>query len=598
MLRIVLTVVALILGHQPLLAEDDGFDVVRQLNVMVPARDGVGMSTNIYRPDAPGQFPVILNRTPYDNESHTVRALEYAKKGYVYISQDTRGRHDSEGTWAPAIYDAKDGYDTQEWIGQQPWSNGKICTVGGSYEAWTQWYPATLANKNLTCMVPTVAPAQPFRNFPYENGILYGWAPRWMLWMDGRTMHLGRQPLTDVFGDAFYEKIYDWDKVIWTLPLSELDNAAGREVAWWNDWMAHDSQDEYWEAVNYEKDLDRINVPVFHLSGWYDLTFPGTVRNYPRVVAGGASEHARSNQKLLIWPTGHWGSRTTDGKFGSMDFGQNAATSGDDAGLDVQKQIDRWLDYWLKGEDNGIMDEPRVTFFVLGANEWRHADAWPLSDAQNIDYYLHSGGHANTFHGDGLLTTTAPSGNESADRYTYDPADPTPSAKRPDPAVNNIGAEDLRPIHHRQDVLVYQTPPLEEAVEVIGPITLTLYAASSARDTDWIVRLSDVHPDGYAMRLGHGALRARFRESLTEPRLLEPGKVYEYTIELWPTANRFRAGHRIRLDIASAAFPIFLRNLNTGGNNQTTSAIIVAEQTVYHDEVRPSRLRLPVVPID
>ncbi len=565
------------------------YEVKKELNVMVPMRDGVRLSTDVYRPDAPGRFPVILERTPYDNNSSFRAGMRYAGRGYVYVTQDVRGRYDSEGEWTPFVNEAQDGYDTQEWAGIQPWSAGKICTTGGSYVGATQWLPAPLHNKHLTCMVPQVAPPSFFKNIPYENGVPMMFGAQWMLWMQGHTMQTRGSSLLEVFSDAFYNELYDWARIKNKLPMIDIDNAAGYDSPWWDDWMRHDSNDEFWKRTDYQAHYDQIDVPVFHIAGWYDHDFPGTFMNYPGMVQQGKSELARQNQKLLITPFGHWYARQKDGRFGSMDFGPGAV-------LDITAQIDRWFDHWLKGIDNGIEREPPVKVFVMGANRWREAQTWPLPGTRFTEYYLHSGGHANTYRGDGTLSTKPPRGTQPPDRYSYDPADPTPSSPVLNPPVSFFGPEDLRPIHSRQDVLVFETEPLKEAVEIVGQATVKLFAASSARDTDWFVRLSDVHPNGYAMRLSHGVLRARFRESLSQPKLLEPGKVYEYTLELWATANRFLPGHRIRIDVASANFPLFGRNLNTGANNQTTAGMVKATQTIYHDAKHPSRVVLPVVP--
>ena len=571
------------------LAHGQEYEVRKEFNVRVPMRDGVEMSLDIYRPQADGRFPTILNRTPYDNNRHFASGMKYARQGYVYITSDARGRHDSDGEWVPVMNEADDGFDTQEWIGAQPWSDRNICTTGGSYEGWTQWMPAPQDSKYLTCMLPEVAPPHLFRNLPYENGVPFMFIANWMLIMDGRTMQIRGRSLREIFLEAFFEDLYDWDEIQWTLPLKDLDNAAGYDIPWWDDWMEHDSYDAFWDRADYQARIARIDVPVYQISSWYDHDFPGTFLNFPLIESHGHPD-ARKHQKMLITPFGHWYYLQTDGRFGSMDFGPGSV-------VDADRERQRWFDHWLKGIDNGIMDEPRVKVFVMGANQWRTADTWPLPETEYREWYLSSGGHANTLHGDGRLTTEPPRNEERQDRYRYDPADPAPSAPPLDPPVSIMGPEDLRPIHSRNDVLVYQTDPLDEPIEVVGPVTLKLHAASSALDTDWFVRLSDVHPDGYAMRLGHGVLRARFRNSISAPEPLEPGKAYEYTIDVWPTGNRFRKGHRIRLDVTSSAFPLFARNLNTGRNNQTTTEMVVAEQTVFHGPSHPSRLILPVVPI-
>jgi putative CocE/NonD family hydrolase len=286
---------------------EPSYAVKKELNVLVPMRDGVHLSTDVYRPDAPGRFPVILERTPYDNNLSFGTGMRYARRGYVFITQDVRGRHDSEGEWTPFMNEAKDGYDTQEWAGRQPWSTGKICTTGGSYLGFTQWASAPLHNEHLTCMVPEVAPPGPFKNIPYENGVPMMFGAQWMLLVQGRTMQLRGHSFGEIFGDAFYDELYDWARVKRTLPLIDLDKAAGYDSSWWHDWMRHDSNDEFYRRVDYQANYDQVDVPVFHISGWYDHDFPGTFMNYPGMVLHGKSDFARKHQKLLIMPFGHWG---------------------------------------------------------------------------------------------------------------------------------------------------------------------------------------------------------------------------------------------------------------------------------------------------
>lgn len=560
------------------------YSVRREFNVMVPMRDKVRLSADVYRPDAPGRFPVILERTPYDNNMVTSlrtyfqRGHYFASRGYVYIVQDVRGRYDSEGEWYPFFHEAEDGYDTQEWAGTQPWSSGKVCTIGGSYGGWTQWLPAPLSNAHLTCMVPYVAPPNPFKNFPFENGVLLSSAAQWMLMMDGHTKQFDSLGSWTTSGP---ELAYNWSEIISKLPVSQIDKFAGRDVSWWQEAMQHDSFDEYWQRLNYQAHFSRVGVPVFHITGWYDGDFPGAFMNFPGMVRGAKTDFARRNQKIIIGPWPHGVNITRD--LGGAYFGEGAM-------IDLDGVVLRWLDYWLKGIDTGIAREAPIRIFVMGDNVWRDEREWPLARTRWTKYYLHGNGRANTMFGDGNLALRAPTQEEPADKYSYDPSDPTPEVEA------GYGPDYPPGLANRADVLVYQTPPMEEATEVTGPVTLKLYASTSAKDTDFFARLSDVAPNGYIQGLGHGIIRAKFRESLEKPALLQPGKVYEYTIEMWPTSNVFRKGHRIRLDIASAAFPSFFPNLNTGKNNQTTTDVQIAEQVIYHDARYPSHLILPVIP--
>jgi putative CocE/NonD family hydrolase len=585
-----LAAAVLYIGSSPTVAGDDQlsrplYSVRREFNTLVPMRDGVRLSTDIYRPDAPGRFPVVLERTPYDNSMHSslrnysTRGEFFASRGYVFAVQDVRGRYDSEGEWYPLIHEAEDGYDAQEWAGTQSWSSGKVGTIGGSYGGWDQWLPAQLGNSHLACMVPYVAPPNPFKNFPYENGALLTSAAGWMLMMDGHT----DQTFGEGVGESedVNELAYDWSKIARKLPTSQLAENAGRKVGWWKDWMEHDSYDSYWKRLDYQSHYDRISVPAFHVTGWYDGDFPGSFMNYPGMVKSAKTEFARKNQRIIIgpWPHGVNMSR----QLGSANFGDGAT-------VDLERAVLRWFDRWLKGIDNGIDREPPVHIFVMGDNEWRAEKEWPLARTEWKSFYLHSQGRANTALGDGSLSLAEGRSDEATDRYLYDPKDPTPETGA------LYGPDYVPEVSNRADVLVYQTPPMQDATEVTGPVTLKLYAASSAPDTDFFSRLADVGPNGQIHGLGHGIIRARFRESNEKAVLLERGKVYEYTIDLWPTSNVFKKGHRIRLDISSAAYPTFFPNLNTGKNNQTSTEMQTASQTIYHDGAHPSRLVLPIIP--
>jgi putative CocE/NonD family hydrolase len=324
-------------------------------------------------------------------------------------------------------------------------------------------------------------------------------------------------------------------------------------------------------------------VPAFHLVGWFDRFCVTTQRNYLGILQRGGPK-ARQNQRIVFGPWPH-GVPVVDAS-GDQHFGPQGS-------VDVRALMIRWYDHWLKGIDNGVMREPPVRLFTLGENQWRDEQEWPLARTEFVKFHLHSGGRANSLHGDGVLAVTEPA-DEPPDFYRYDPADPTPSV--PGKLERPRGSVDQTEIELRQDVLVYTSPPLEREVEVTGPIVARLWSSSSALDTDWMVKLVAVYPDGYAFRLSSGMIRARYRESQAAPRLLEPGRIYEYEIELGPTSNLFRAGHRIRVEIASASFPEFDRNFNTGGVCAEETNGLAAMQVVYHDAARPSHLVLPVIP--
>jgi hypothetical protein len=571
------------------------FTVKEQRGVMVPMRDGVNLATDLYLPDADGPFPVMLVRTPYKKEMGELQAMYYARRGYAVAIQDCRGRFGSEGTWEPFIHEPEDGYDTIQWLAKRPWSTGKVGMIGGSYVGWVQWWAASQRPPNLVTIIPNVAPPDPFYNIPYEYGVFFILGAIW--WAD----ILESEATADLSGVALSEigeKKYH--KLLRQLPVIDLDKAVlGKENPYWRKWIQHPTNDEYWEKASFLDRLKNVNLPVFHQSGWFDGDGIGTKLNYLRM-----REHRHSNQKLVLGPWGH--TAEPHRRVGDRDFGQTAI-------IDLQRDYLRWFDYWLKGVKNGILDEPLVSIFVMGTDEWRHGKTYPLPETRFEKWYLAGGGSANTSKGDGRLTREAPLADSTPDRYTYDPGDPTPAPHfyeepEDEDAENDKKERSVeekkkqREAFHekttqaRQDILVYVTEPLAEPLTFAGPMSATLFASTSGRDTDWFMRVMEVEPDGKIFVLAEGKIRARFRKSMSEPELLEPGKVYEYPIDLWQTGITIPKGNRLRVEVASAAFPLFSRNLNTGGHNETETDYVPAEQAVYHDAAHPSHILLPVLP--
>lgn len=376
----------------------------------------------------------------------------------------------------------------------------------------------------------------------------------------------------------------DWSKVHRHLPLSTMDEAAGRPSRHWKEMFAHTQLDQWWEPLRYQNKFDRVKVPVLHISGWYDDEQVGTPLNFIGMTTKGATPEVRRSQKLLMGPWPHAVNSTS--RLGEVDFGPTAV-------IDLNGYWLRWFDYWLKGIDNGIIREPSARIFVMGENRWVDENEWPIARTQWVKYYLHSRGRANSLFGDGSLTTALPEG-ESFDSFTNDPSRPVPFIT--EPSFAQIGStDDYRAVERRDDVLVYTSAPVTEDVQVCGPITARLFAASSARDTDFMMKLLDVWPNGYAQRLTDGMVRARFREGMERPQLIEPGRVYGYSIDLWNTCQTFKKGHSIRIEVASTAFPKYDRNPNTGEPLGTTKRLEVAQQKVYHDRGRASYILLPVV---
>ena len=550
--------------------------------VRVPMRDGVHLACDVYLPprdaetNAGDRWPAILMRTPYLKSSEAALdvARYYASHGHAYVAMDVRGRGDSEGEFVPYVNDGRDGYDAIEWLATQPWSDGALGTVGGSYPGCIQWLTALEQPPHLRAMIVAVSPSDPFVENP--TGEHSPMDLCWLHFVSGRTL----QPMAAV----------NWEAVYSHLPLLTMDERAGRHNDHWRADLAHPQLDDYWEPRRYQHAFERVTVPVLHVSGWYDDEQIGTPLNFIGMTTRGGSPEARSSQRLLMGPWGH--QINTKAKLGEVDFGQQAL-------IDLRGEHIRWFDRWLKGKTDdhpeGQEADAPVRIFIMGTNEWRDEQEWPLARTQWTRYYLHSGGRANSRYGDGALSPTAPTADEPADSYRYDPARPVPFLT--EPTSSQIGGpDDYAAVERRDDVLVYVTEPLARDVEVTGPIKVELYASSSAPDTDFTAKLTDVWPNGFVQRLCDGVVRARFREGMDNPSLIEPGKVYQYTIDCWNTAQVFKAGHRIGLEIASSAFPKYARNLNTGAPLGITSEMAVAEQRILHDSDHPSALILPIIP--
>ncbi|MGB9405595.1 MAG: CocE/NonD family hydrolase [Candidatus Acidiferrales bacterium] len=542
----------------------------------VKMRDGVELSADVYRPDAPGQFPVILDRTPYVKASGGTRRVDrmrkYVEQGYVFVVMDVRGRGDSDGHFIPYRADGEDGYDAIEWCAAQPWSSGKVGTYGGSYEGMNQWLAAVQQPPHLTTMIALVSPSDQFVEDP--TGIPIPQDISWYFFTSGHVLQ--------------NDDAVDWSKVYEHLPYLTLDEAAGRPSQNWKDLFDHPTLDAWWEPLRYQNKFDRVQVPVLHISGWYDDEQIGTPLNYIGMTTKGATEAIRKNQKLLMGPWPHAVNSTS--KLGDVDFGPTAV-------IDLDGYMLRWYDHWLKGIDNGVMSEPPVAIFVMGTNQWVNENEWPIARTKWTNYYIHSGGHANTLSGDGALTTTEPAAEatEPTDGYRYDPANPTPFITAPSFAQIG-GPDDYRSVEARNDVLVYSTEPMTRETEICGPIRAEIYAASSAKDTDFMLKLIDVWPDGYAERLDDGMVRARYRDGMTSASLIEPGTIYRYNIDAWNTCEMFKIGHRIRVEIASSGVPKYDRNPNTGDPLGRTTTMQPADQKIYHDREHPSHVILPVIP--
>lgn len=566
-------------------------DVTVERDVPWEMRDGTRLYADIYRPVGSDEFPVVLARTPY-NKAHGVMATHahpkwFARHGYIVVVQDVRGRWASEGEWYPFAHEEEDGFDSVEHAAQLPGSTGRVGMYGTSYVAATQLLAAVAGPPHLECITPGATSSDCYDGWAYRGGALNQvFVQTWAMLL---AQDVARRRHDGELENRLVTASEDTARWIGSLPLQEVPLLKEHEIApWYFDWLEHPARDAYWTRWSIEERYDHVRVPALHIGGWYDIFLDGTIRNYVGMREHGATELARANQHLVVgpWPHLPWG-RFVSGR----DFGPEATNS-------ISKLQLSWWDRWLKDPPFSGEDAP-VRIFVMGRNSWRSEHTWPPPWAKPVAYFLHSGGRAASLNGDGELSADAP-GDEPPDDFVYDPRNPVRSNGGRSccrPPLAPMGPADQRAVETTNSVLVYTGPRLKEPLEVTGNVRVVLYAGTTARDTDWTAKLVDVHPDGTAINIADGIIRARYRESLSTPTPIEPDRVYEYTLDLGSTSNLFDVGHRVRLEIASSNFPCFDRNLNTGGplGKGGIGAAILATQTVYHDRERASRLFLPIV---
>jgi len=564
------------------------YEVTVEHNIAAKMRDGVVLRADIYRPKADGRFPVLLERTPYDKNEGREFAMRGAQRGYVVVIQDTRGRYTSEGEFYTFKNESNDGYDTVEWAAALSYSDGKVGMFGGSYVGATQFLAAITHPPHLAGIAPNVTASNYHEGWTYQGGAFEQWFNQsWASGLSADTLRRATEGATTPLA---------WRNV---LPLAAYPMRgvpdAGALAPYYNDWLAHPNYDDYWKALSIEEHYSQIQVPVLNLAAWYDIFLGGSLRNYELLKTKTAGEAARKGRRLLVYIGGHAGG-WEDRKIGDVDFGEKAPIDGDGLTLD-------WYDVIFKGANNGLSAGKLVRIFVMGRNEWRDEDDWPLARAKNTKYFLHSGGNAASAAGDGTLTAQTPaaklSAAESQDSFVYDPANPVPTIGGPLCCRGDLlkpGPFDQKEAEQRRDVLVYTTPAFEHDLEVTGPVTTDLYVTTSAVDTDFTAKLVDVWPNGFAQNLTEGILRMRYRDSQEKPEMAKPGAVYHISVDLWATSNVFLAGHKLRLEISSSNFPRFDRNLNTGEEQAHASRMVKATNTVLHDREHPSALILPIVP--
>jgi putative CocE/NonD family hydrolase len=577
--------------------------VSKQIDVPATMRDGTVLRADVYRPQTSDKVPVILMRTQYGKSDAQVDPVRYrppdwfASQCYLVVVQDVRGQGSSGGTFSEFTNDQNDGYDSVEWAAALPGSNGKVGMYGSSYVGATQWLAAVTAPPHLATIVPANTASDYYDGWTYEGGeFRLAFVQPWAMGL-AKTAAQNRHDIGTV--DALTAAAADRTRWMDFQPFKDLPpmQPANPAVApWYFDWIAHSRRDEFWQRVSIRDRYANVTVPVLHFEGWYDAFLAGGVQNFTGMVASGGSQQARDNQRLVIGPWDHvnWGRSDSEPAPLLKDIGPVANSP-------INGLMLAWFDHFLKGKDDAhgtvvAPGRPRVDYFLMGANVWKSAPAWPLPQTRPTVYYL--SGKAGIADREGMLESTRPAG-EPPDVYTYDPHFPAPSLG----GHSCCGAEDgpqgpfdQTPVEQRSDVLVYTSDPLAHDTEVTGSPAVDLWAQSSVTDTDFTAKLAVVKPDGQVINLNNGILRTSFRDSLEHPSPTRPGQPYRYHIEIWPTSYEFRAGDKIRLEISSSDYPQFAPNPNTGEPFGQTTNTAVATQTILHDAAHPSSVTIPVIP--
>ena len=582
---------------------DAGLDAVAgtvllEKNVEARMRDGTILRADIYRPAAGGRHPVLLQRTPYNKEQlaltgMTLDPLRAAEAGYNVVIQDVRARWASDG--GPFFLyrdEAGDGRDSVDWAAHAPWSNGAVGAYGVSYMGGTTWHAAGSSHPAVRALSPTTAPNDFWVDHLWRGGALnWGLLVAWSLQSIGPAALLRAKQDPAVRGPSFLRLVDDIDAFeerTRALPLRGFAPARPDQddfLPFFHEVLRHPAPDAWTNSILVAHNHARVRAPALIVAGWHDVMLDGDLEHFAAMKRDAATPEARRASRIVIGP---WSHGTFTSTVGDLDFGMRASGAFLDLREDLTSLQLRWFDRWLKDQRNGVDEEAPVRIFVQGVNRWRDEPAWPLARAQPTKLYLRAGRE---------LSWQAPAASEPADTYAYDPHDPCPTCGGSllMPATYRRGPIDQSPILSRDDVLAYTGPMLERDLEVTGPVTFTLFAASDARDTDWIVKLCDVHPNGRTYNVTDGVLRASYREFLSRRRALEPDAVVRYEIRLQPTSMVFRAGHRLRVLVTSSDFPRYDRNPNTGELGVEATSFVTARQRVFHAGDRASHLVLPVV---
>jgi len=566
--------------------------VLAEHNASMTMRDGTVLRAEVYRPAHAGPFPVLLVRTPYGEPMSRMAPVWPAiEGGFAVVLQHCRGTGTSDGDFMPFTNEAEDGVDTIEWCASQDWCNGHVGMYGGSYLGMVQFAAAVHAPPALMCLLPTVTPADYHSGLVYRQGALqFGQLLGWYTLKSAQALQYRATAGETVGADmaALVAHMTSMPDSYLHLPVIDAP-AVSQILPAWREWVSHEQRDTFWTGLSYAADRKQITTPALHVGGWFDLFLGGTLDNYQTLRAAAATDHARRNQALIVGP---WTHADQTGTAGDLHFGLLASAQA----IQLERLQLSFLGACVDGREPDL-NGATVKLFVMGDNIWRDEEAWPLERTQWIRWYLHPRG---------WLSPAAPPLASRPTTFVYDPGDPVPTVGGPtlinggpDGGVSWMGGpRDQRAVEMRPDVVSFTSDLLTADLEVTGPLSVTLHAATSAKDTDFTAKLVDVWPDGRAIGVADGIVRARYRDGSGRARPITPGSSYAYTIDLIATSQVFKAGHRVRVDISSSNFPCFDRNPGNGALAATATEkdFVLAEQAIYHDSEHPSHITLPVIP--
>ncbi len=575
--------------------------ILVERNIAIPMRDEIILRADIYRPETSDALPAIIARLPYNKDalllqSIEIEAIRAAEVGYAIVYQDTRGRYQSGGQFYPYTNEGDDGFDTIEWVASQSWCSGSVGMTGGSYIGATQWLAAAKNPPHLKAIFPFVTGSDFYEGWTYKGGAFQlgftlFWTLRDLAPEEARRLESkGKVPKGTSeklmrASDAMLE--YDHLPLL-ELPILKETNSGN----FYYDWLQNSSNTDYWKKISIREQYKNITVPAYNVGAWHDIFLSGTLENYLGMKQLGATDLAKRGQRLLIGP---WAHGAYSGTFPEYNYGIHSSAGT----IDLTTLQLHFFDHYLKGIDNGLCNEPPVRLFVMGKNEWRSENEWPLARTKYEKWFIHSSGNSGLE--TGILSRELPS-DEPYDTYVYDPKNPVPTIGGPTLLQGveigaNSGPRDQRRIEERKDVLCYTSQILQEPLEVTGPLKALIFASSSAVDTDFVVKLCDVFPDGASRLLAEGILRARFRGGYEKEVFLIPDEIASFPVNLVATSNVFMPGHRIRIDITSSSYPRFDCNANSGkriGTDKNEDRI-TARQKIFHDNNYPSHILLPVI---